>query len=127
MKRSIRALALLLAILTVLSTLPALTAVAEEATYGGTPISEHKGGYDYGYNQRKLVTYSYDFSMERSDALKAIDRTREADPDWYKRNDLLGMMLYIDNFAGTLKGVAERIPYLEKSNVNYIHLMPFLV
>ena len=46
--------------------------------------------------------------------------------DWYKSGDLLGMMLYIDNFAGNLRGVREKIDYLEKANVNYIHLMPFL-
>ena len=39
---------------------------------------------------------------------------------------MLGMMFYIDNFAGNLKGVREKLDYLEKSNVNYIHLMPFL-
>ena len=36
------------------------------------------------------------------------------------------MMFYIDNFAGTMKGVEEKLDYLEKCNVNYIHLMPFL-
>ena len=36
------------------------------------------------------------------------------------------MMLYIDNFAGTINGVREKLPYIESSNVNYIHLMPFL-
>ena len=63
---------------------------------------------------------------ERDKELKDSDCSREQDPDWYKKNDLLGMMLYIDNFAGNLKGVQEKLDYLEKSNVNYIHLMPFL-
>ena len=36
------------------------------------------------------------------------------------------MMFYIDNFAGNMKGVESKLDYLEKSNVNYIHLMPFL-
>ena len=39
---------------------------------------------------------------------------------------MLGMMLYIDNFAGNIKGVEARLDYIEKCNVNYIHLMPFL-
>ena len=39
---------------------------------------------------------------------------------------MLGMMLYIDNFAGNMKGVESRLDYIEKCNVNYIHLMPFL-
>lgn len=66
------------------------------------------------------------FYEARGEALKKRDAMREDDPDWYRQNDMLGMMLYIDNFAGDLKGVKEKLPYLEKSNINYIHLMPFL-
>ncbi len=66
------------------------------------------------------------FYMERGEDLKASDAEREKNPDWYKQNDLLGMMLYIDNFAGNIKGVEEKLDYLEKCNVNYVHLMPFL-
>ncbi len=66
------------------------------------------------------------FYQERGDALKGLDARRVADSGWYKRNDLLGMMFYVDNFAGDLKGVESRLDHLEKSNVDYIHLMPFL-
>lgn len=66
------------------------------------------------------------FYGERNDVLKKRDIKREDNPDWYKQNDMLGMMLYIDNFAGNLKGVQKKLPYLEQCNVNYIHLMPFL-
>lgn len=66
------------------------------------------------------------FYLERNKDLKAMDLEREKDPEWYKSNDMLGMMLYIDNFAGNIKGVESKLDYIEKSNVNYIHLMPFL-
>lgn len=66
------------------------------------------------------------FYLERKESLKAIDLNREADPNWYRRNDLLGMMLYIHNFGGNIQGVRENLDYLNKANVNYIHLMPFL-
>ena len=66
------------------------------------------------------------FYLERNSDLKAMDIERENNPNWYKSNDMLGMMLYIDNFAGNIKGVESKLDYLEKSNVNYIHLMPFL-
>ena len=55
-----------------------------------------------------------------------MDIEREKNPEWYKSNDMLGMMLYIDNFAGNMKGVESKLDYLEKANVNYLHLMPFL-
>jgi len=74
----------------------------------------------------ELCDNLYRFYEERNEDLKAIDLDREARPDWYKQNDMLGMMFYIDNFAGNMKGVESKLEYLEKSNVNYVHLMPFL-
>ena len=62
----------------------------------------------------------------RNAKLKALDRGREANPAWYKKNDMLGMMMYVDGFAGNLKGVQEKLDYLQECNVNYIHLMPLL-
>ena len=66
------------------------------------------------------------FYGDRLPALKKSDIYREGHPDWYKKNDKLGMMLYADNFAKTLKGVQKKLPYLEDAGVNLIHLMPFL-
>lgn len=66
------------------------------------------------------------FYLDRDKELKKRDEKRAADPGWYKQNDLLGMMFYIDNFAGNMKGVESKLDYIEQCNVNYIHLMPFL-
>ncbi|MDO4168940.1 MAG: amylosucrase [Lachnospiraceae bacterium] len=66
------------------------------------------------------------FYDKRKEELKTIDHVREQEPDWYKSNEMLGMMFYIDNFAGNMKGVEEKLDYIEKCNINYIHLMPFL-
>lgn len=60
----------------------------------------------------------------RSAALKRIEHTRE--PDWYQSNELLGMCLYVEQFAGTLQGVQEKLDYLRELGVNYLHLMPLL-
>ena len=80
-----------------------------------------------------VMTYLHDltsnmeaFYNSRNSALKASDKKREADPDWYKRNDLVGMMMYVNNFAHTLKGLEEHLDYVEECNVNYLHLMPLL-
>ena len=82
--------------------------------------------YDNGSMFAELCTRMKEFYDERNRSLRSLDKKREADPNWYKGSDLLGMMFYIDNFAGDLKGVKEKLDYLEESNVNYIHLMPFL-
>jgi amylosucrase len=67
-----------------------------------------------------------DFYTRRSESLKALDGKREADPDWYKGNNMLGMCLYVKPFAGNLNGVRKKLPYLKECGVNYLHLMPLL-
>lgn len=82
--------------------------------------------YDNSDMFKELCDNMYRFYTERRESLKASDLERENDPDWYRGNDMLGMQLYIDNFGGNLKGVEEKLDYIKKCNVNYIHLMPFL-
>ncbi len=74
----------------------------------------------------ELSSQLYEYYIQRGQQLKERDALREQEPDWYKKNDILGMMMYIDNFAGNLKGVEEKLDYLKQCQVNYIHLMPFL-
>jgi amylosucrase len=66
------------------------------------------------------------FFTDREMDLKEQDLKREAHGDWYKKNDMLGMMFYIDNFAGNMEGVMKKLDYILACNVNYLHLMPFL-
>ena len=53
----------------------------------------------------ELCTQMYEYYMVRRKNLKERDEEREANPEWFKKNDMLGMMLYIDNFAGCIEGV----------------------
>ena len=59
-----------------------------------------------------LADAMYQFYEERNAPLKALDRKREQSPFWYSTNDLIGMMLYVDNFADNLKGVRKKIDYI---------------
>ena len=63
---------------------------------------------------------------ERSDRLKRLDASRLQDPDWYKKQDMLGMQMYVDAFAGNLNGVHSKLDYIQECGVNYLHLMPLL-
>ena len=74
----------------------------------------------------ELCDQMYAYYQVRNQQLKMLDKKREADPEWFRKKDMLGMMLYIDNFAGNLQGVKEKLSYLESCHVNCIHLMPFL-
>ena len=58
--------------------------------------------------------------------LARLDERRLADPDWYKGNSLTGMMMYADLFAKNLRGVQEKLDYVEECGVNCLHLMPLL-
>ena len=64
--------------------------------------------------------------QERPAALRELDAAREADPAWYKGHELMGMLMYVSSFAGTLEGVREKLDYIEDCGVNYLHLMPLL-
>ena len=75
---------------------------------------------------QELLDQMKAFYKKRKESLKERDRAREKDKEWYRKKDMLGMMLYIDNFAGNLKGVQRKISYLKECNVSFIHLMPFL-
>lgn len=74
----------------------------------------------------ELCEQMHDYYSKRSTELKKRDIKKEKNPDWFKEKEMLGMMLYIDNFAGNLKGVERKLSYLKECNVNCIHLMPFL-
>lgn len=74
----------------------------------------------------KLLLLMREAYNVRKQNLKKMDEVRKQNPEWYKKNDLLGMMMYTAEFAGNLKGVKERLDYMEACHVNYLHLMPLL-
>ena len=74
----------------------------------------------------ELTDLLYQAWKERPEKLKGLDRDRERQPDWYRGNDLVGMLMYVNAFAGTLQGVREKLDYIGECGVNYLHLMPLL-
>ncbi len=82
----------------------------------------HDGGETFG----QFLAMLKDAWRDRKKPLRDQDARREADPEWYRRRDLMGMMLYAGAFAGNLRGVRERLGYLRECGVNYLHLMPLL-
>lgn len=82
--------------------------------------------YDNGAMFAELCDQMRAYFDARPRELKRLDDEREAEGAWWRGRDMLGMQMYIDNFAGTIKGVEERLDYLERCHVNYVHLMPFL-
>lgn len=58
--------------------------------------------------------------------LRRLDLKRDLEPDWFQRPDRAGYVFYIDRFSGTLKGVLDRLDYLQDLGITYVHLMPCL-
>ena len=83
----------------------------------------------YNNNERAFdyfCTMLNEYYVNRPAFLKEWDEMRLNVPDWYKGNDILGMLMYTNAFAGNLKGVKSHIDYLEECGINYLHLMPLL-
>lgn len=74
-------------------------------------------------NLTELMAKAHD---ARPADLKRLDTKRLADPEWYKRGNMFGMTMYTDLFAGDLKKLADKVPYLKEQKLTYLHLMPLL-
>ncbi|GAB4456876.1 MAG: alpha-amylase family glycosyl hydrolase [Anaerolineae bacterium] len=80
--------------------------------------------YDFLYHLRAILTSVAEMYAARPPELKALDRKREAEPFWFQSEKMMGGVCYVDRFAGTLRGVQEKIPYFEELGLTYLHLMP---
>jgi amylosucrase len=60
----------------------------------------------------------------REKALIKRDEEKAEKGIWFLSNELAGMSLYVDRFAGDLKSMPEKLPYLEELGVNFLHIMP---
>lgn len=80
--------------------------------------------YDFFYHLESILASATEMWLQRPAELKALDAMRELDPHWYQSNRMVGAMCYVDLFAGDLKRLRERIPYLTELGITYLHLMP---
>ncbi len=70
----------------------------------------------------KLTANIIDAYISRPPRLK--DRDNLKPEDWFLSNELAGMSLYVDRFAGNLKNLKTKLSYFQKLGVNLLHLMP---
>jgi amylosucrase len=81
-------------------------------------------GVDVEALTEQLLTVAVDMALKRSQALWALDLTRQSHPDWHQQG-AVGYTAYVPHFAGDLRGVVDRIDYLKSMGVTYLHLLPF--
>ncbi|WP_036823894.1 alpha-amylase family glycosyl hydrolase, partial [Photobacterium sanctipauli] len=80
--------------------------------------------YDFFFHLQKLVVVLAKAFAGRKRKWKNLDESRLKNPDWYRSEEMLGMAVYVDLFAGDLQKLKQKIPYLKSLGINYLHLMP---
>ena len=80
--------------------------------------------YDFFFHLEDLLHRLACMWISRAEDLKNLDRQREADPNWFQSQQVLGGVCYVDLFAGNLQGVRDKIPYFKEIGLTYLHLMP---
>ncbi len=60
----------------------------------------------------------------RSEAMLLLDKERLEDPTWYQKSQMVGMMMYVNNFSETFRTMPARLDYLSELGITYLHLMP---
>ena len=87
-------------------------------------------GLDAVYDDPTLLGRVVDLAvtshLDRPERLRALDRERVLQADWFQLPSCIGYAAYADRFAGDLQGVRARVPYLVELGVTYLHLMPLL-
>lgn len=82
--------------------------------------------YDLDKTIPALIDVLASRHLQRDEPLRQRDRQRILEPDWFQKPDTIGYVAYTDLFAKNLSGLADRIDYLKKLKVSYLHLMPIL-
>jgi amylosucrase len=103
-----------------------------DALYGKAGPADEQSTDDLSFDHvvdelvSELVGSALRAAAERPPALRAVDRRREIDRDWYQSPSMIGYVAYVDRFAGTLAALPGRLDHLAELGVRYLHLMPLL-
>jgi amylosucrase len=80
--------------------------------------------YDFFFTLEQVLFISAQSWFQRPEDLKRLDAVREADPQWYTSQNVVGGVLYVDLFSDNLAKLHRHIPYFKKLGLTYLHLMP---
>jgi glycosidase len=86
--------------------------------------SVYGGHYDFFYHLEAILRHAAQMFAQRPADLKALDAQREAAPQWFQSEQMMGGVCYVDLFAGDLAGIRARLPYFKELGLTYLHLMP---
>jgi amylosucrase len=72
----------------------------------------------------RLITTIANAYKNRSKSLREKDELKMEQGHWFLSQEIAGMSLYVDRFAGDLSSMQAKLPYLKSLGVNFLHLMP---
>jgi len=75
-------------------------------------------------NLDKLLKKLKQLYDKRPQHLKEQDVSRLKNGNWYLSETMVGMQLYVDHFNNDLKGLEQKLDYLEDLGITFLHLMP---
>jgi amylosucrase len=90
----------------------------------GLLVDLYGGHYDFFYHLEMLLLEAGRSWLARPGWLKQLDARREADPEWFQSQRMVGGVLYVDLFSGSLAKLRDRLPYFTELGLTYLHLMP---
>jgi len=83
--------------------------------------------YDFHYTLERILRSLVRTWLERPEELRRLDEEREASPEWFQSQEMVGIVLYVDLFSDNLRKLKEYIPYFQELGVTYLHLMPLFL
>jgi amylosucrase len=79
---------------------------------------------DFAQVAEQLLGVAFEGWRDRPADLKRLDAQREAQPDWFASEHMLGGVCYADLYAGGFQGLQAQIPDFKALGLTYLHLMP---
>lgn len=80
--------------------------------------------WDFFFHLERLLDAAARSWRDRAPWLKQLDADREAHPGWFQSQAMLGGVLYVDLWSGTLATLRDDLPYFKELGLTYLHLMP---
>ena len=80
--------------------------------------------YDFFFHLEQILITTATAWAERPEPLKAVDRHRVLEPNWFEAETVVGGALYVDLFSDNLGRLREHIGYFKELGLTYLHLMP---
>jgi len=90
----------------------------------GLLFNIYSSHYDFFFHLEELAFLMAQFWIDRPKDLKELDQQREAKPEWFLSNQMLGGVCYVDLFSKDLENLKSKIPYFKELGLTYLHLMP---